>query len=57
MDIPYTDNNKYFTFNPDTFNQTDLENMKGTIAFSERRLVAIIDPHIKVDPDNYAVYD
>lgn len=57
MDLPYTNQDKYFTFNPYTFNKTDLESMKATIAKSNRRLVAIIDPHIKVDPNRYAVYD
>lgn len=47
MDLPYTNDRQYFTFNPNTFNKEDLEQMKKEISFSDRRLVVITDPHIK----------
>ena len=57
MDIPHTDGNQYFTFNPATFNKGDLEAMKSEIRESERRLVVITDPHIKINAYRYPVYD
>ena len=55
MDIGYTLDNKYFQFNPFTFNENDITLMKSVINISDRRLVVITDPHIKYQ-DSYNVY-
>lgn len=47
MDLGHTEDNMYFTFNRQHFNSTDLEDMSNLINVSDRRLVAITDPHIK----------
>ncbi len=49
MDLPYTNGNRYFTFNQDTFNSADLQEMSLAVIRSDRRLVVITDPHIKND--------
>ena len=49
MDLPYTNGNRYFTFNQDTFNSADLQEMSLAVIRSDRRLVVITDPHIKDD--------
>lgn len=54
LDIDYTDQKKYFTWNPDTF--SDPKGMQEYIASTNRKLVTIIDPHIKVD-ETYYVYN
>ncbi|KAF2096180.1 alpha glucosidase II [Rhizodiscina lignyota] len=54
LDIEYTDGKKYFTWDPLTF--TDPERMHKTLDKRERKLVAIIDPHIKNTPD-YSIVD
>nr|XP_023012994.1 neutral alpha-glucosidase C-like [Leptinotarsa decemlineata] len=53
LDIDYTDGKRYFTWNRNNF--PDPVQMQKTIASTNRKLVSIQDPHIKVD-DNYAVY-
>ncbi|XP_018562583.1 neutral alpha-glucosidase C isoform X1 [Anoplophora glabripennis] len=53
LDIDYTDEKKYFTWNKETF--TDPEEMQRNLSSTNRKLVTIIDPHYKVD-DNYPVY-
>lgn len=45
LDIEYTDGKKYFTWDPLTF--PNPEHMHKTLDKRERKLVAIIDPHIK----------
>lgn len=45
LDIEYTKGKAYFTWDPDTFK--DPEGMQKQLAEHERKLVAIIDPHIK----------
>lgn len=45
LDIEYTDGKKYFTWDPHTF--PDPLGMEQQLDRSERKLVAIIDPHIK----------
>ena len=45
LDIEYTDGKKYFTWDPHTF--ADPMNMQKQLDASERKLVVIIDPHIK----------
>ncbi|KAI9812676.1 MAG: hypothetical protein M1826_002777 [Phylliscum demangeonii] len=45
LDIEYTDDRKYFTWDPLTFR--DPEGMQRQLALRQRNLVAIIDPHIK----------
>lgn len=53
LDIDYTDDKKYFTWNPDTF--SDPVEMQANLSSTNRKLVVIIDPHYKVD-DEYLVY-
>ncbi|RZC38302.1 Glyco hydro 31 domain containing protein, partial [Asbolus verrucosus] len=45
---------KYFTWNSNTF--SDPIGLQETIASTNRKLVTIIDPHIKAEP-GYNVYD
>ncbi|RHZ48927.1 glucan 1,3-alpha-glucosidase ROT2 [Aspergillus thermomutatus] len=45
LDIEYTDDRKYFTWDPLTF--PDPKGMEEQLDDSERKLVVIIDPHIK----------
>jgi alpha 1,3-glucosidase len=45
LDIEYTDNKKYFTWDPLTF--SDPVSMQNQLAERDRKLVAIIDPHIR----------
>ncbi|KAF2884461.1 hypothetical protein ILUMI_21709 [Ignelater luminosus] len=47
LDIDYTDNKKYFTWDPIRF--PDPISMQNKLASTNRNLIAIIDPHIKVD--------
>ncbi|MBE7182765.1 MAG: glycoside hydrolase family 31 protein, partial [Terriglobus roseus] len=54
LDIEYTDAKKYFTWDPLTF--VDPQRMHRTLGERDRKLVAIIDPHIKNTPD-YPVVD
>lgn len=54
LDIEYTQEKKYFTWNPDTFG--DPIDMQKQLDQHERKLVVIIDPHIKNVP-NYQVVD
>lgn len=53
LDIDYTNGRRYFTWDPVNFN--DPPDMLQKIAATNRKLVTIIDPHIKVE-DNYSVY-
>nr|CAI5828564.1 unnamed protein product [Callosobruchus analis] len=58
LDIDYTDNKKYFTWS-ENFTGSDgkgVETMLATLGADGRKLVAIIDPHIKKE-DGYSVYD
>ncbi|KAI1005762.1 Glucosidase 2 subunit alpha [Podosphaera aphanis] len=52
LDIEYTDDKQYFTWDPNTFPNPD--SMLEQLDKSERKLVAIIDPHIK-NKDDYRV--
>lgn len=54
LDIEYTDGKKYFTWDPQTF--PDPLGMQKQLDDSERKLVYIIDPHIKNEA-NYPVVD
>lgn len=54
LDIEYTDGKKYFTWDPLTF--PNPEHMHKTLDKRERKLVAIIDPHIKNTGD-YPIVD
>ncbi|KAL6451134.1 ROT2 Glucosidase 2 subunit alpha [Candida maltosa Xu316] len=49
LDIEYTDNKKYFTWDKETF--PDPEKMLNVLDRTGRNLVAIIDPHIKTGYD------
>lgn len=54
LDIEYTDNRKYFTWDPATFGHP--EDMLDHLDAKKRKLVAIIDPHIKNEA-GFWVYD
>ena len=54
LDIEYTDGKKYFTWDPDSF--ADPISMGQQLDSHGRKLVVIIDPHIKKE-DNYHVVD
>ncbi|KAK5111330.1 hypothetical protein LTR62_005170 [Meristemomyces frigidus] len=54
LDIEYTEGKKYFTWDPMTF--ADPLGMEKQLDEHERKLVAIIDPHIK-NEGNYHVVD
>lgn len=52
LDLEYTDDRKYFTWDPLTF--PNPKGMQEKLDESERKLVVLIDPHIK-NKDNYYV--
>ena len=54
LDIEYTDGKKYFTWDPMTF--SDPLGMQKQLDEHQRKLVAIIDPHIK-NEGNYPIVD
>jgi alpha 1,3-glucosidase len=54
LDIEYTDGKKYFTWDPLTFKKP--EEMRKHLDKRGRKLVTIIDPHIK-NTDNYHIVD
>ncbi|KAF3149906.1 hypothetical protein TWF569_004825 [Orbilia oligospora] len=54
LDIEYTDGKRYFTFDPLTFKEP--EKMMKNIDKAERKVVLIIDPHIK-NTENYPVVE
>ncbi|KAM5464685.1 glucosidase II [Microsporum audouinii] len=54
LDIEYTDGKKYFTWDPHTF--PDPISMQKQLDASKRKLVYIIDPHIKNEA-NYPIVD
>jgi alpha 1,3-glucosidase len=54
LDIEYTHEKEYFTWDPLTFVNPDT--MQKQLDKRERKLVAIIDPHIK-NTDNYPIID
>ncbi|KAK0813818.1 glucosidase II [Friedmanniomyces endolithicus] len=53
LDIEYTEGKKYFTWDPMTF--ADPLGMQKQLDEHERKLVAIIDPHIKNEGNYYVV--
>lgn len=55
LDIEYTDqkSKKYFTWDPVTFG--DRKSLVSNLTSKGRRLITIIDPHIKKDP-GYHIY-
>ncbi|XP_031334327.1 neutral alpha-glucosidase C-like [Photinus pyralis] len=53
LDIDYTDEKKYFTWDPKRFSKP--QELIDNLAKTNRKLVAIIDPHIKID-DNYFLH-
>lgn len=54
LDIDYTDEKKYFTWNPENFSNP-LE-LQSNLSATDRKLIAIIDPQVKVE-DGYFLYD
>ncbi|KAJ5517801.1 Glycoside hydrolase family 31 [Penicillium expansum] len=54
LDLEYTDDRKYFTWDPLTF--PDPKGMQQKLDETERKLVVLIDPHIK-NSDKYFVSD
>ena len=55
-ETPETRDYKWFTFNPKNYSESALDALKAEMEQSKRRLVTIIDPHIKVEK-GYFVYD
>ncbi|CDW88377.1 neutral alpha-glucosidase ab [Stylonychia lemnae] len=55
MDITHTEGGKYFTFDPERFNDQDFDEMKQIVSQKGRKIVVITDPHIKKD-DEYWIY-
>jgi len=53
LDIEHTDGKKYFTWNDANFPTPD--NMMKSIGAKHRKMVNVVDPHIKKD-DNFHVY-
>ncbi|KAK5650619.1 hypothetical protein RI129_001648 [Pyrocoelia pectoralis] len=53
LDIDYTNEKRYFTWDPKRFSNP--EKLISNLTETNRKLVAIIDPHIKVD-DKYFVH-
>ncbi len=54
LDLEYTDDRKYFTFDPDKF-QNPIA-MQSQLDVTHRKVVALIDPHIK-NVANYPIVD
>ncbi|KAK4883487.1 hypothetical protein RN001_006806 [Aquatica leii] len=54
LDIDYTDQKMYFTWDPERFSSP--QTLIDTLEATNRKLVAIIDPHIKVQ-QGYMVHD
>lgn len=54
LDLEYTDDRKYFTFEPNTF--PDPIGMEKQLDETQRKLVVLIDPHIK-NKDGYFVVE
>uniref|UniRef100_A0A674JDG3 Glucosidase II alpha subunit n=1 Tax=Terrapene triunguis TaxID=2587831 RepID=A0A674JDG3_9SAUR len=54
LDIEHTDGKRYFTWDPNKFSQP--RNMLGRLAAKRRKMVSIVDPHIKVD-SGYRVHN
>ncbi|CAM5126904.1 unnamed protein product [Eretmochelys imbricata] len=54
LDIEHTDGKRYFTWDPNKFPQP--RNMLGRLATKRRKMVSIVDPHIKVD-SGYQVHN
>lgn len=54
LDLEYLDDKKYFTWDPMSF--PDYHGMQNQLDDSERKLVIIIDPHIK-NYDGYTIHD
>ena len=53
LDIQYTDDKKYFTWDPTHYGNP--EQLVAALTADERKLVTIIDPHIKAD-SSYSVF-
>ncbi|CAG8642958.1 19024_t:CDS:10, partial [Racocetra persica] len=51
LDIEHTDGKKYFTWDNVKFSSP--EKMQNTIGIKGRKMVTIVDPHIKIDNDYY----
>ena len=54
LDIDHTEEKKYFTFDKEKY--PNIEQMLERLERDGRKLVTIVDPHIKVDP-NYHIYE
>lgn len=56
LDIEHTQDHMYFVFNEQNFTAYDVARMNDAIEQSNRRIVAITDPHIKAS-EEYYVYN
>lgn len=54
LDLDHTDGKKYFTWNPT--NYSDPVGLQESVAATNRKMVVIVDPHVKVDHD-YIIYE
>lgn len=55
MDIEYSNDYKYFEFNPKNFTEDGIVEMNKQVEEANRRLVVIVDPHIKA-VDDFHIY-
>jgi mannosyl-oligosaccharide alpha-1,3-glucosidase len=55
LDIEHTDGKRYFTWDASEFPIAQVKEMQNKLAAQGRRMVTIIDPHIKRD-DNYYIH-
>ncbi|KAH0790279.1 glycosyl hydrolase [Histomonas meleagridis] len=53
LDLDHTDNRKYFTFHPANFR--DPHKLLDALAHNKRRLVALVDPHLRAER-SYSFY-
>ena len=53
LDIEHTNGKRYFTWDPSKFG--DPARMQAALAHTGRKMVTIIDPHLKAD-DGYSVF-
>ncbi|CDW82855.1 neutral alpha-glucosidase ab [Stylonychia lemnae] len=55
MDIPYTDDSKYFAFSPRKFPENLMAQMKKEVQEKNRHFVVITDPHVKLT-ETFRIY-
>ncbi|KAH0792358.1 glycosyl hydrolase [Histomonas meleagridis] len=53
LDLDHTDDKKFFTFDPNGFN--DIDKLAKEFSQSHRYLITLVDPHLKID-ERYRIY-